>query len=96
MRNACLSNLRQINQLLNCCLPMENKLKPGDPIDPRRLPDYLSRRVLPCCPSGAAYSIPYVAGGRAVCPKHGDLLASARGIEVYGPKPIYPAGFAHN
>jgi hypothetical protein len=94
-RRLCLEHLRQVNQPLNCCIPLENKLKPGDSFDPKLIFDYLKHGVVPHCPAGAEYAIPFVAGGRPVCPIHGDLLAGATNVEVLGPNPIYPAGFRH-
>jgi hypothetical protein len=88
-RRACLNALRQINEPLNCCIPLERKLKAGDKIEPASLPDYFKGRILPQCPSGANFVFPYVAGARAICPKHGDLLATDPNVKCFGPKPIY-------
>lgn len=96
-REKCLQHLCEINEPLNCCIPMECKLKPGDPINQKvmHVTDYFRGGVIPRCPSGVDYMIPFVAGGRPVCPMHGDLLAGATNIKVFGSKPIYPAGFRH-
>ena len=94
-REKCLERLLQVNEPLNCCIPMEYKLKPGDPIDQKAMPDYFRGRTLPRCPAGADYMIPFVAGGRPVCPRHGDLLAGVTNVRVLGSKPIYPAGYRH-
>jgi len=74
-RDLCLGNLRQIKQPLNCCIPLEKRLKPGDPIAAKDLADFMRNRVIPKCPSGVDYHIPLVAGGHPTCPYHGDLLA---------------------
>jgi hypothetical protein len=74
-RAICLGNLKQIEVPLTCCLPMEHKLKPGDPIAAKDLASFLPHGVIPKCPSGADYRIPLVAGGHPTCPYHGDLLA---------------------
>jgi len=44
-RGMCLEHLRQVNQPLNCCIPLENKLKPGDSVDPKLIFDYLKMLV---------------------------------------------------
>src|SRR5450830_1744234 len=67
MRTACLNNLLMINEVLNCCFPMERGLQPGEQIDPKELILYFQGKVIPKCPSGAAYEIPFVAGGHPKC-----------------------------
>ena len=88
-REACLNNLLQINEPLNCCIPLEQGLKPGTAIQKSDLLLYLRDRALPRCPSGAEYRVALVAGGRPVCPVHGDLLAGATNAKVFGDRPIY-------
>jgi len=88
-REVCLKNLLQINEPLNCCIPMEHRLKPGTEIQRSDLLLFCKDRVLPRCPSGVEYRIPLVAGGRPVCPVHGDLLAGVTNVTVFGDRPIY-------
>jgi hypothetical protein len=90
-REKCLNNLLQINEPLNCCIPLERKLEAGAEIQKSDLLEYLRGGVLPRCPSGTEYRIAFVAGGRPVCPVHGDLLAGVTNVKVFGDKPIYPS-----
>ena len=90
-RRACLQNLVLINEALNYAIPLTREIKPGTEIPESVFLEYLHSGALPRCPSGTAYRIPFVAGGRPVCPVHGDLLARAANIHVLGDKPIYPA-----
>jgi len=85
----CLQYLLQVNEVLNCCVPLEKKMKPGDPIAPNDVLDFMKDRVLPRCPSGCKYLVPYVAGGRPVCPRHGDLLREVAQVNVFGSQAIY-------
>jgi hypothetical protein len=69
---------------------MEQGLKLGTPIDRKLLPQYLLHGVVPRCPSGAEYSIPFVVGDHPTCPTHGDLLAGVKNLKKLPPEPIAP------
>ena len=74
MRRACLNNLFILNEPLNCCIPMEQGLQSGQPIDPKIFASYMKGNTIPTFPSGVRYEIPFVANGHPKCPYHGDLL----------------------
>jgi len=70
----CLNNLKQIDQVVNCCIPMEQRLSVGTMIPLDEFTNYM-KHGLPRCLSGVGYAVPPV-GSHPVCPVHGNLLGT--------------------
>ena len=83
-RNACLNNLRQIDAVQTCCVPLENHLAFGDKMEPEECFQYIKAGKCPVCPAGGHYIISWVVGGPyPKCSVHGDLLQQLHGNRTF-------------
>lgn len=74
-RNACLNNLRMMAAPMTCCVPLSEKLKDGDKMDPSHVCMYIKGNTMPVCPAGGTYIVSWIVGGATPkCSFHGDLL----------------------
>ena len=74
-RNVCINNLLQLTGPMMCCVPMAYRLSEGDPLDPRRVCEYIKGNTMPVCPAGGTYSVTWIVGGPTPkCSVHGDVL----------------------
>jgi hypothetical protein len=79
-RNACLNNLRQIDCLQTCCVPLAANLAIGDTMRPEQCFQYIKGGTCPVCPAGGQYIISWVVGGPYPrCSLHGNLLQQFHG-----------------
>jgi hypothetical protein len=79
-RNVCLNNLRQIDCVQCCCVPLANNLSEGDIMNPKDCFQYIKGATCPVCPAGGQYIISYVVGGPyPKCTVHGDFLQEVQG-----------------
>jgi hypothetical protein len=94
-RNECLNFLRQLTEPMTCCVPLSQKLREGDPMEPGDVLAFTRYKTLPRCPAGGTYRVSWVVGGPTPkCSYHGDLLWTQHHIkslsELTRPKGIPP------
>lgn len=78
-RNACLKNLRQIDSVQVCCVPLQMNLAEGDTMTREQCFAYLLPEA-GTCPAGGTYVISWVVGGRyPTCSVHGNPLQDLHG-----------------
>ena len=82
-RQTCLNNLRMIDGVQTCCIPLSQNLYFGDRMDPEVcFKQFLSKR--PVCPAGGQYIISWIVGGPyPKCTVHGDLLQETSGNRTF-------------
>jgi hypothetical protein len=77
MREECRNRLRRLAAPMECCVPMEQKLAIGDPLDPAKVACYIKGNQIPRCPCGPEYDIVWKVGARPPsCPYHGALIGT--------------------
>lgn len=83
-RKACLNNLRQIDCVQVCCVPLANNLAFGDTMNSQECFRYIKEGACPVCPAGGTYDISWVVGGPyPKCTVHGNLLQQLYGDRVF-------------
>jgi hypothetical protein len=74
-RSACLNNIRQLVAPMTCCVPLERRLRDGDPLNPTNVLEYIKGQAMPTCPAGGTYIVTWIVGAsNPVCSFHGDLI----------------------
>ena len=73
----CANNQRMIDSA-SCQTAVAKRLKPGDPLDPKDMTEFLRGSRIPQCPSGGGYEVsatfPLDGGNILVrCPRHGTV-----------------------